>query len=55
LTICSSESDRQSESYRAIEREPEKDPKPLDSISYGSGITAPEAAPIIRKTGMEPG
>jgi hypothetical protein len=38
LTIRSSESDRQSESYRAIEREPEKDPKPLDSISYGSGI-----------------
>jgi hypothetical protein len=38
LTIRSSESDRQSESYRAIEREPEKDPKPLDSISYGSGM-----------------
>jgi hypothetical protein len=40
LTIRSSESDRQSESYRAIEREPEKDPKPLDSISYGSGISS---------------
>ena len=39
LTIRSPESDRQSESYRAIEREPEKDPKPLDSISYGSGIS----------------
>ena len=40
LTIRSPESDRQSESYRAIEREPEKDPKPLDSISYGSGISS---------------
>src|SRR6202030_1856632 len=39
LTIRPPESDSQSESYRAIECEPEKDPKPLDSISYGSGIT----------------
>src|SRR6516165_3070848 len=39
LTIRPPESDRQSESYRAIEGEPEKVPKPLDSISYGSGIT----------------
>src|ERR1700720_1535876 len=38
LTIRPPESDSQSESYRAIECEPEKDPKPLDSISYGSGI-----------------
>src|SRR6516162_2491023 len=38
LTIRPPESDRQSESYRAIEGEPEKVPKPLDSISYGSGI-----------------
>src|SRR5260370_2716375 len=38
LTIRPPESDRQSESYRAIKGEPQKDPKPLDSISYGSGI-----------------
>jgi len=38
LTIRPPESDSQSESYRAIECEPEKHPKPLDSISYGSGI-----------------
>src|ERR1700719_3227560 len=38
LTIRPPESDSQSESYRAIECEPEKDPKPLDSISYGSGM-----------------
>src|SRR5215469_9395998 len=50
LTIRSSESDRQSESYRAIEREPEKDPKPLDSISYGSRIIHSE-----RDVGMSPG
>src|SRR5262249_61979118 len=39
LTIRPPESDSQSESYRAIEGEPEKHLKPLDSISYGSGIT----------------
>src|SRR5579859_5773387 len=39
LTICPPDSDSQSESYRAPPREPEKDPKPLDSISYGSGMT----------------
>src|SRR5262249_11903092 len=44
LTIRSSESDRQSESYRAIEREPEKDPKPLDSISYGSRMSTADPA-----------
>src|SRR5260370_34245480 len=38
LTIRPPESDRQSESYRAIKGEPQKDPKPLDSISYGSGM-----------------
>src|SRR5262249_44613032 len=38
LTIRPPESDSQSESYRAIECEPEKHPKPLDSISYGSGM-----------------
>jgi hypothetical protein len=48
LTIRSSESDRQSESYRAIEREPEKDPKPLDSISYGSGMRPTARSPHFR-------
>src|SRR5260370_36790469 len=38
LTIRPPESDSQSESYRALQCEPEKDPKLLDSISYGSGI-----------------
>src|SRR6516165_6596117 len=38
LTICPPDSDSQSESYRAPPREPEKEPKPLDSISYGSGM-----------------
>jgi len=38
LTIRPPESDSQSESYHAIECEPEKDPKTLDSISYGGGM-----------------
>src|SRR6202035_4697229 len=48
LTIRPPESDSQSESYRAIECEPEKDPKPLDSISYGSGISG---LPVADYTG----
>src|SRR6266446_837300 len=38
LTIRPPESDSHSESYRASGRETEKYRKPLDSISYGSGI-----------------
>src|ERR1700751_5954541 len=50
LTIRPPDSDSQSESYRAPPREPEKDPKPLDSISYGSGIrdSGTEAARALR-------
>src|SRR5436309_15662326 len=40
LTIRPPESDSHSESYRSSGRETEKYRKPLDSISYGSGITA---------------
>src|SRR5262244_1043852 len=47
LTIRPPESDSQSESYHAIECEPEKDPKPLDSISYGSGITPPSVLNVL--------
>src|SRR5262249_47801679 len=53
LTIRSSESDRQSESYRAIEREPEKDPKPLDSISYGSRMRG-SWPPVLQAEGRSP-
>src|SRR6266566_7480462 len=38
LTIRPPESDSHSESYRASGRETEKYRKPLDSISYGSGM-----------------
>src|SRR6266481_8445008 len=38
LTIRPPESDSNSESYRSPECETEKYRKPLDSISYGSGI-----------------
>src|SRR6267378_1879977 len=39
LTIRPPESDSHSESYRASGRETEKYRKPLDSISYGSGMS----------------
>src|SRR5713226_2921096 len=40
LTIRPPESDSNSESYRSPQCETEKYRKPLDSISYGSGIRA---------------
>jgi len=45
LTIRPPESDSHSESYRASGRETEKYRKPLDSISYGSGIS-----PVLAST-----
>src|SRR6516165_3485567 len=51
LTICPPDSDSQSESYRAPPREPEKEPKPLDSISYGSGIKR-DRQPEARQLGV---